>query len=125
MAEIYKIEELLTMTRDSLRDIGYRDELLRTGYPFADVLDNLEPTRTIPLAAFAQEPPSYRNACFGIAEPKSRGSDVIQQYLALGAPQILALHPEDNEVHLWKMAAQGQPRHIERIHPDQLRAMIR
>jgi hypothetical protein len=125
MAETYKIEELLAVTRDGLRDIGYRDELLRTDYRFADVLDNSEPTRTIPLAAFAQEPPSYRNACFGIAEPMSRGPDVIQQYLALGAPQILALHPEDSEVHLWRMAAQGKPHHIERIHPDQLRAMIR
>ncbi len=70
MAEIYRIEELLSMTRDGLRDIGYRDELLRKDYRFADVLHDSEPTRIIPLAAFAQEPPSYRNACFGIAEPK-------------------------------------------------------
>jgi hypothetical protein len=125
MAEKYKVEELLAMTRDGLRDIGYRDELLRTDYRFADVLDNSEPTRTIPLAAFAQEPPSYRNACFGIAEPKSHNPDAIQQYLALGAPQILALHPEDREVHLWKMAAQGKPNLIERIHLDQLREKIR
>src|SRR6266496_1725672 len=125
MAETYKIEELLATTRDSLRDIGYRDELLRTDYRFADVLDNSEPTRTIPLAAFAQEPPSYRNACFGIAEPKSHDPDAIQQYLALGAPQILALHPGDREVHLWKMAAQGKPALIERIHLDQLSAKIR
>jgi hypothetical protein len=125
MAESYKIEELLAMTRDGLRDIGYRDELLRTDYRFADVLDNSEPTRTIPLAAFAQEPPSYRNACFGIVEPRSHNPDAIQQYLALGAPQILALHPEDREVHLWRMAAQGKPALIERIHSDQLRAKIR
>ncbi|MDQ2997971.1 MAG: hypothetical protein M3R61_13080 [Chloroflexota bacterium] len=125
MAETYKVEELLAMTRDGLRDIGYRDELLRKDYHFADVLHDSEPTRIIPLAAFAQEPPSYRNACFGIAEPKSHSPDAIQQYLALGAPQILALHPEDREVHLWRMAAQGKPALIERIHFDQLHARIR
>ncbi len=125
MAESYKAEELLAMARNGLRDIGYRDELLRTDYRFADVLQDSEPTRIIPLAAFAQEPPSYRNACFGIVEPKSPGPDAIQQYLALGAPQILALHPEDREVHLWRMAAQGKPDLIKRIHPDQLQAEIR
>src|SRR6266496_4983484 len=125
MAETYKIEELLAMTRDSLRDIGYRDELLRSDYRFADVLDSSEPTRHIHLAAFAQEPPSYRNACFGVTVPQHDGSEAIQRYLALGAPQIIALHPTDGEVRLWRMVAQGKPDLIERIPPDQLRAKIR
>jgi hypothetical protein len=43
-----------------LRDIGYRDELLRDNYPFPDVLDAVSPTRYVDLEAFAPEPFSYR-----------------------------------------------------------------
>src|SRR6266545_1872320 len=105
MAEKFTGMELLTMARDGLRDIGYRDELLRSDYPFADVLDTTETERRIDLAAFAQEPPSYRNACFGVTIPQQNGPEAIQHYLALGAPQILALHPTDSEIRLWRMAA--------------------
>src|SRR6266540_6598035 len=118
MAEKLTDIELLTMARDGLRDIGYRDELLRENYPFADILDNEQPTLHVRLAAFAQEPPSYRNACFGITIPDHDGPEAIQPYLALGAPQILALHPTDGEVRLWRMAAQGKPKLIERIDPE-------
>src|SRR6266496_6858201 len=125
MAEKLTDIELLTMARDGLRDIGYRDELLRENYPFADVLDNREPERRIHLAAFAQEPPSYRNACFGVTIPQHDDPEAIRSYLALGAPQILALHPTDSEIRLWRMAAQGKPELIEHIEPEKLRATIR
>ncbi len=125
MAEKLTDIELLTMARDGLRDIGYRDELLRENYPFADILDNREPERRIHLAAFAQEPPSYRNACFGVTIPQHDGPEAIRSYLALGAPQILALHPTDSEIRLWRMAAQGKPELIEHIEPEKLRATIR
>jgi hypothetical protein len=125
MAEKFTDIELLAMARDGLRDIGYRDELLRTDYPFADVLDIAEVERRIHLAAFAQEPPSYRNACFGVTIPRHDGPEAIQQLIALGAPRILALHPTDAEIRVWRMAAQGKPELIERIQPENLRAIIR
>jgi hypothetical protein len=64
-----------------------------------------EPLRYIALAAFGQEPPTYRTACFGIAVPPHDGSEAIIDYRALGAPQIFALHPD--KIHRWEIVAQG------------------
>lgn len=113
--------QLLDMTRDGLQELGYRDDLLRRSYPFADVLIDSSPTRTIDLAAFAQEPPSYRSACFGVAILDQYGPDSLQQYRALGAPQILVLSPERGMVRRWRMTATGAPTFIEAIAPEHLR----
>lgn len=113
--------QLLELTRDSLLHLGYRDDLLRRGYPFADVLIESSPTRTIDLAAFAQEPPSYRSACFGVAILDKYGPDSLQQYRALGAPQLLVLSPERGIVRRWRMTATGVPTFIEAIAPEHLR----
>jgi len=66
MSEVYTGSTLLTMVRSGLRDIGYQDSLLKQQYTFVDVFTNDYKIRTVNLAAFAQEPPSYRNACFGV-----------------------------------------------------------
>ncbi len=124
MAERYTAEEFLHVAREGLRDIGYQDELLRTTYQFADMFARNQPLRTISLAAFAQEPPSYRNACIGIAVPPQQGSAAIAKYKALGAPQILALHPEDEKISRWKILAQGQPELLETIEAAYLRNAI-
>ncbi|MFL5800745.1 MAG: N-6 DNA methylase [Roseiflexaceae bacterium] len=125
MDSAYTATDLLAMARDGLRAIGYRHELLRENYPFPDILDEAAPTRRIELAAFAQEPLSYRSACFGIAVLRQHGPEALQPYRALGAPQILALHPISNEVLRWKIPAQGKPTLIERIDPDQLGTIFR
>src|SRR2546427_7312154 len=98
MAERYTTARLLTMAQEGLRAIGYQDELLHEEYQFADMLAQDQPLRTIELAAFAQEPPSYRNACIGIAVPARADPEAIMNYRALGAPQILALHPEAENI---------------------------
>src|SRR5438132_9637496 len=108
MSEIYTTATLLTIARKGLHDIGYQDDLLREEYTFADILAQNE-TRKIELAAFAQEPPSYLNSCIGIAVPAQRGPEAIMEYRSLGAPQILALHPQDEKVLRWKILAQGKP----------------
>ncbi len=113
--------QLLNLTRDGLLQLGYRDGLLRRGYPFADVLIESSPTRTIDLAAFAQEPPSYRSACFGVAILEQYNPETLQQYRALGAPQILVLSPEHGTVRRWRMTATGAPTFIEEIAPEHLR----
>jgi hypothetical protein len=113
---------LLALARAGLHDIGYRDELLQHNYPFPDVLQESAPTHHIDLAAFAQEPFSYRSACFGVALLHQHGPEAIQPYRALGAPQILALHPGSNEVFRWKIPARGNPTLIERIEAEHLRA---
>lgn len=108
------------MTRGGLKEIGYRDNLLRDTYPFADVLAETSPTREIPLAAFAQEPTSYRSACFGVTVLDHYTPDTLQQYRALGAPQILVLSPASDTVQRWRMTATGEPVFIERIASEHL-----
>ncbi len=105
MAERYTAEEFLHVACEGLRDIGYQDELLRTTYQFADMFARNQPLRTISLAAFAQEPPSYRNACIGFAVPSHQGSAAIAKYKALGAQQIFALHLADEKIFRWKILA--------------------
>ncbi len=124
MEERFTATDLLATTRAGLRDIGYRDELLRDNYPFPDVLDAASPTRYIDLAAFAQEPFSYRSACFGVAVPQTQDAAAIQPYRALGAPQIFALYPEHGQVLRWWIPAREPPQVIEQIDARHLRALF-
>lgn len=123
MAEEYTATMLLTTAHTGLREIGYREELLQEAYEFADMLD-LGQARRIELAAFAQEPPSYRNACIGVALPPQGGPEAIMAYRALGAPQILAFYPKEQRVLRWKMLAHEKPEVIEQIDPAHLRNAI-
>jgi hypothetical protein len=123
MAEAYTTAALLTTSREGLRDIGYQDDLLREEYKFADILAQNQP-RKIELAAFAQEPPSYLSSCIGIAIPPEHGTEAIMAYRSLGAPQILALHPENEKVLRWKILAHSKPELLEVIEPAYLRNAI-
>jgi len=122
--EKYTATDLLATTRAGLRDIGYHDDLLRDNYPFPDVLDAASPTRHIDLAAFAQEPLSYRSACFGVTVLHEQDAAAIQPYRALGAPQIFALYPERGQVLRWRIPARQPPQVIEQIDASHLRAMF-
>jgi hypothetical protein len=122
--ERFTATNLLATTRAGLRDIGYRDELLRDNYPFPDVLDAASPTRSIDLAAFAQEPFSYRSACFGVAVLQAQDAAAIQPYRALGAPQIFALYPEHGQVLRWWIPAREPPQVIEQIDARYLRPLF-
>lgn len=122
MAEAYTTEALLTTAREGLHDIGYQDNLLQEKYSFPDFFAQDEPLRHIALAAFGQEPPTYRTACFGVAIPPHDGPEAIMDYRALGALQILALHPE--KIHRWEILAQGNPVLVEQIEPEYLRNAI-
>src|SRR6266508_299522 len=120
----YTATDLLATTRAGLRDIGYRDELLRDNYPFPDVLDASAPTRRIDLAAFAQEPFSYRSACFGVVVLHAQDAAAILPYRALGAPQIFALYPERGQVLRWWIPAREPPQVIEHIDARHLSAIF-
>jgi hypothetical protein len=104
-----------------LREIGYDDSLLRRDYDFADLLSAAGSVRRVPLAAFAQDPPSYRNACFGVLVG-ARDQD-ITRYRALGAPQLLQIL--DHEVRRWKVTSFDEPTLLQRIAPDDLLRTIR
>jgi hypothetical protein len=122
--ETYTSADLLDLARDGLRDIGYRGELLRDNYLFPDVLAPSAHTRQIELAAFAQEPVSYRSACFGVAVLQQQDAESIKRYRALGAPQIFALYPERGQVLRWSIPAHASPQVIERIDPARLRTIF-
>jgi len=124
MSEAYTGSALLTMVKEGLRDIGYQDSLLKTEYSFVDVFTDDYAMRQVELAAFAQEPPSYRNACFGVVIPSDDRPETTNRYIALGAPQIITLHPNAQKVCRWKVRTQGHPELIECIEPDQLRSTI-
>ena len=120
MAEGLTAETLLTLARDGLRDIGYREDLLREKYQFADILAQDQPLCEIELAGFAQEPPSYRNACIGVAVLPNDDIEVIRNYRSLGAPQLLTLHPQAEKILRWKMLAHTNPVLLESIEPAHL-----
>src|SRR6266404_776792 len=132
--DLYTPEQSLSIVHQGLSAIGYRDNLLKRNYSFLDFIGNR--TREIELAAFGQEPLSPRSACFGATVPFNDSAEAIAPYLALGAPQILALYLQSGEVGVWKMVANGTPvmtgrlqlsnlsetlvRHREEIAPEQI-----
>ena len=124
MSEVYTSSTLLTMVRSGLRDIGYQDSLLKQEYSFVDVFTDDYKIRTVNLAAFAQEPPSYRNACFGVVISPQDEPEAVMEYMALGAPQIFTLHPETQKVCRWAFRSKENPLLMECIEPGQLEATI-
>src|SRR6266550_7209893 len=102
MAEMHTTKALLKTIRDGLLDIGYREDLLQENYGFTDMFSEAQPFRSVELGVFAQDPPSYRNACFGVVTPPYNSPETIVNYRALGAPQIFALHSEREEIFCWK-----------------------
>lgn len=124
MSEHYTSQELMNIAKSGLREIGYRDELLRENYLFDNVFTEDQTTR-VELAAFAQEPLSYRSACFGFTVIPNNDIEVIKSYRALGAPHIFSFDAENNDINLWQILAQDQPKVIERIRPEYLFNMIR
>jgi hypothetical protein len=124
MSETYSSSKLLTMVRTGLRDIGYQDSLLKQEYSFVDMFTDDYKVREVALAAFAQEPPSYRNACFGVVIPLNDEPEAVMEHMALGAPQILTLHSEAQKVCWWKFRSKDKPILMECIEPDQLQAAI-
>ncbi len=93
-------EELLSIARSGFEEIGYQEELLRSGYQFADFLSPSCPVREIQLAGFAQQPPSYRTASFGVLVAPG-AHERIADFMALGAPHVFVINPDAGEVDRW------------------------
>ena len=95
---------------------GYRAEAIVRDYAFADVLDSTTPTattRTVPLVAFTQTPPSYRTAAFGVVQGDNQsGIKFVQQYRALGAPLLFVIDGDD--VTIWQVRSIDPPRILQR-----------
>lgn len=106
--------ELYRHVKQGLKDTGYVGSLIQENYEFADILATDYSVGSVALAAFAQDPPSYRNACFGVVVANGvNGPGLVGSCRSLGAPQILELHPD--HLNRWKMTGNGQPQFLERV----------
>jgi len=110
----------LDVAMQGLLAIGYAESLLRRDYQFAETVRPVDTVHSIPLAAFAQEPSSYRTACIGVCV--ARPDMDLAAYRSLGAPLLLEV--ADDEVRRWKMTAEGAPELLERIVPEFLHETI-
>lgn len=98
--------DLYERVKRGLIGLGYKGHLLRENYQFADFLSSTYRVRTIPLAAFAEDPPSYQNACFGVVTANgARGAPLIADYKSLGAPQVFEIL--EDTLRRWKVISGG------------------
>ena len=99
--------------------MGYRAEAVIRDYTFADVLDPTNATRTVPLAAFAQTPPSYRSSAIGAVIAGSIDTqEVVRSYRALGAPLLFVI--EGNDVSVWQVRGTAPARLLDRTAIEQV-----
>jgi hypothetical protein len=120
---VHAAEELLSAARSGFKQIGYRDELLLHRYRFADYWHPSYLVREIPLAGFAQQPPSYRTAGVGVLIA-TNGQERMSDFIALGAPQVLVIDSTASEVRLWKLLGAEGPQLTNTIRPDALLSTI-
>jgi len=123
------VSEHYSQVKEGLKLLGYKGNLLQEDYGFADILEpaySVEPgcsVRTVPLATFAQEPPSYQNACFGVVISNGQsGIPLVSGYRSLGAPHIIEI--QQNEIHRWMMTSQGDPKWLEVISPEHIMGLF-
>ncbi len=106
----------LSTIRNELKRLGYMDNLLQESYVFDDASFSGTRELIVPLAAFAQWPPSYRNACIGVLSANGRsGPQHVAMYQTLGAPMFF----ESFQDHLdrYRIKATGEVVFLESI-PD-------
>jgi hypothetical protein len=102
------------------RKLGYRgDAQQRRNYAYSDVWMASGGTRSVPLAAFTQTPPSYRSAALAVAEAsQAEASGLVESHRALGAPLFFVI--EGETVSSWQVRAKEPPRFLERFSVKQL-----
>jgi type I restriction-modification system DNA methylase subunit len=113
--------DALRLIRDELAKIGY--SAVERDYVFSDVFAPMSPDRKIPLAAFTQTPPSYRNAAFAAIEaPQNRASEIAYNYRALGAHLIFVIEGED--VTIWRIRPDAHPEIYRTARLEQISALF-
>lgn len=105
--------------KGGLRILGYEGNLLRENYEFTDVLSHDLSVKTIGLATFFQDPPSYYNACFGVVSANGKsGVPLISEYRSLGAPQIFEI--TNSGILRWKISSRAEPECLEKVELHQI-----
>lgn len=74
----------------ALRSVDFDSLLIADGYSFTDFNERSAVVQTVPLAAFASYPHTYRNACVGVvfSDKRQCGAEWVYRHRALGAPLI-------------------------------------
>lgn len=103
----------------TMHSIGYRPDLLWSDYQYASVSRTAYTVNSVSLAAFAQVPPSYRNACIGVIVSNGQaGAAHVAQHGSLGAPMIFEI--AGDVVHRWKITSSGVPELRESIPTNEI-----
>ncbi len=104
----------LSTIRNELEGLGYTDKLLQEKYAFDDASFSGTQDLIIPMAAFAQWPPSYRNACIGVLSANGQsGPQYVSMYQTLGAPMIFEAFTD--KLNCYRVKASGEAIFIESI----------
>ena len=104
----------LNSIHNELNRLGYVDNLLQENYIFDDAAFPETREMTIPLAAFAQWPPSYRNACIGVLIANGQsGPRHISMYQTLGSPMFFEAFPD--HIDRYRIEATGKAVFLESI----------
>ncbi|MDB5439997.1 MAG: SAM-dependent methyltransferase [Caulobacteraceae bacterium] len=110
---------VLDLIADETAKLGYRDDAVLRDYAYSDVWLASGGTRSVPMVAFTQTPPSYRSAAFAVAEGAAEvAQDLVEGHRALGAPLFFVF--EGDEVSYWQVYAHQTPRLMERVPVDHL-----
>lgn len=106
--------EVLSVVRDELNRLGYVDELLLEDYLFDDASSTGVHELCVPLAAFAQRSPSYRNACIGVVAANGQsGPQHVSSYRSLGAPLFFEVF--EDHLDRYRIEASGKAAFLEAI----------
>jgi len=108
-------KQILERLETCFRRIGYKGEMIAQNYWFADFSTGRDYCpKQIPLATFAQTPPSYRNACFGVVFSNGlQGAALVDGHRALGAPQIFEVN--EDHVNRWSIKGVGDTEFLGKI----------
>ncbi len=110
---------ILLTVRDELNRLGYLGQLLQEDYAFDDASAASARELRAHLAAFAQSPPSYRNACIGVLVANGQaGPEHVSAYRALGAPMFFEV--SQDRADRFQIVASGQARFLESIPAPQI-----
>ena len=109
-----KATNVLHTVRNELNRLGYLRNLLQEDYVFDDASASETRDLEIPLAAFAQWPPSYRNACIGVLTANGQsGPSHVSGYRSLGAPMFFEVF--DDRLDRYRIESTGRAVFLETI----------
>lgn len=102
------------IVKNELQRLGYSGDLLQEDYVFDDASTSQKRELQVPLAAFAQWPPSYRSACIGVLQANGHaGPQYVSSYHALGAPMFFEVY--EDRIIRYRIEAVGKAINLETI----------